>query len=39
MIYSLLYNETHVWGVGNRVTVKPRADGLVRMYEISFKAQ
>jgi peptide/nickel transport system substrate-binding protein len=39
VIYSLLYNETHVWGVGNRVTVKPRADGLVRMYEISFKAQ
>ena len=37
VIYSLLYNETHVWGVGPRIEVAPRADGLVRLREISLK--
>lgn len=36
VIYSTLYNETHVWGVGRRVTITPRADGLVRLREIQF---
>lgn len=34
VIYSLLYNETHVWGIKDRVSVEPRADGIVRLSEI-----
>jgi len=37
VIYSLLYNETHVWGVGPRITITPRADGLVRLSELKLK--
>jgi peptide/nickel transport system substrate-binding protein len=33
-IYSMLYNETHVWGISDRVSVEPRADGIVRLGEI-----
>lgn len=34
VIYSTLYNEVHVWGVNERITVSPRADGIVRLTEI-----
>lgn len=37
VIYTLVYNETHVWGVGPRVKVEPRADGLLRAAELGLK--
>src|SRR5690606_30153128 len=37
VIYTLVYNETHVWGVGPRVKVEPSADGVLRFTEIGLK--
>lgn len=34
VIYTTLYNEVHVWGLRDGVTLEPRADGIVRLPEI-----
>lgn len=36
--YSVLYSETHVWGIRDRVKISPRPDGLVRLKDISLTA-
>jgi peptide/nickel transport system substrate-binding protein len=34
VVYSLLYNETHVWGLRDRIRMTPRPDGIVRVRDI-----
>lgn len=33
--YSMLYTETHVWGLRDRVAITPRPDGLIRLRDVS----
>jgi peptide/nickel transport system substrate-binding protein len=39
VVYTLLYNEIHVWGLRDRIVMTPRPDGIVRIRDVELRVR